>query len=145
MCIMCMCANACMLEPHATLTRTTCVFKRIKGRPCLYVVRHGGSNIPYTDMSWLGIMVLMRCSRLVKNLAWHRDHCNENVRVRSSASGIRSTQAPGAGKAMHLGTTRGIATYQLTSDFIETGQAGLQSSETRCKTQRSAFHICAAW
>ncbi len=23
----------CCLEPHATLTRTTCVFKRIKGRP----------------------------------------------------------------------------------------------------------------
>ncbi len=27
-----------MLEPHATLTRTTCVFKRIKGRPWFAVL-----------------------------------------------------------------------------------------------------------
>ncbi len=27
------CFSRSMLEPHATLTRTTCVFKRIQGRP----------------------------------------------------------------------------------------------------------------
>ncbi len=30
---------ACMLEPHATLTRTTCVFKRIKARPWFAVLK----------------------------------------------------------------------------------------------------------
>ncbi len=49
-------ATSCILEPHATLTRSTCVLREVKDRPWCEAVRsvawHGQSPSVVVRMAW---------------------------------------------------------------------------------------------